>query len=242
MKYFGANESIANITTQRINDFIMYLKGIGNSNATINRKLACLSKILRHAFREGRLHSMPHIERQRENQGRIRWLDYDEEDLILNRLESWGKYDMRDAYIVSVDVGCRAGELLRIKRKDITKDGLYIGDRKNDNPLTVPLTNRARNTLEIRSKATNEEHLFPYKDYWYRNTWDRLVNNLGMHDVCWHTLRHTCASRLVQGNMPLIHVKEWMGHKSIQTTMRYSHLAPKHLSQGISVLERKNGT
>ncbi len=241
-KFFGNNESIANITTQRINDFIVHLKSKRNSNGTINRKLACLSKILRHAFREGRLSQMPHFDRLTEGNNRIRWIDYEEEDLILDRLNSWGKYDIRDAYIVSVDVGCRAGELVRIKRNDITKEGLYIGDRKNDNPCTVPLTNRARNTLEIRSKTTNGDYLFPYKDYWYRNTFERLVNNLNLDDVCWHTLRHTCASRLVQGNMPLIHVKEWMGHKSIQTTMRYAHLAPKHLAQGINVLERKEST
>ncbi len=40
---------------------------------------------------------------------------------------------------------------------------------------------------------------------------------------------HTCASRLVQRGVPLKVVQEWMGHKAINMTMRYAHLAPANL-------------
>ena len=35
-------------------------------------------------------------------------------------------------------------------------------------------------------------------------------------------LRHTCASRLVQRGVPLLVVKEWLGHNDIKMTLRYS--------------------
>lgn len=46
--------------------------------------------------------------------------------------------------------------------------------------------------------------------------------------AAWHLLRHTFASRLVQAGVPLRTVAGWMGHTTIQTTMRYAHLAPMY--------------
>ena len=85
---------------------------------------------------------------------------------------------------------------------------------------------------------SSEDRVFPFQTYWYRDRWDKLRNILKLDDAPWHTLRHTTASRLVQKGVQLVVVKEIMGHKSIQTTMRYSHLQPANLVDAISVLEK----
>ena len=118
------------------------------------------------------------------------------------------------------------------------RQALLKGKSVPVDPRLVPCTSRVRNTLEIRSKTTNKNLLFYFHVNWYRDRFDKIRNILDLKDVVWHTLRHTCASRLVQGRVPLTHVKEWMGHKTITTTMRYAHLAPKHLQVGIDVLEQ----
>ena len=41
--------------------------------------------------------------------------------------------------------------------------------------------------------------------------------------MTWHTLRHTCASRLVNSGVDIVTVKELLGHSSISVTMRYAH-------------------
>ena len=51
--------------------------------------------------------------------------------------------------------------------------------------------------------------------------------------MCWHTLRHTVASR-VMARVDLVSVKEILGHKDIQTILRYSHLAPGHLREAVN--------
>jgi integrase len=53
-----------------------------------------------------------------------------------------------------------------------------------------------------------------------------------------HMLRHTCASRMVQRRVPLAVVQKWMGHKKIETTLRYAHLAPDSLLMGREALEQ----
>ena len=55
-----------------------------------------------------------------------------------------------------------------------------------------------------------------------------------------HICRHTCASRLVQKGVPLTVVMKWMGHKSMQTTLRYAHLCDKNLEQARDILQSKN--
>ncbi|MBO6631600.1 MAG: tyrosine-type recombinase/integrase, partial [Psychroserpens sp.] len=42
-------------------------------------------------------------------------------------------------------------------------------------------------------------------------------------------LRHTCASRLVQAGIDLRRVQTFLGHQTIQMTLRYAHLATDDL-------------
>lgn len=48
-----------------------------------------------------------------------------------------------------------------------------------------------------------------------------------------HSTRHTYASWLVQADVDLYRVQKLCGHKSMQTTMRYAHLAPKNLKDAV---------
>ncbi len=57
------------------------------------------------------------------------------------------------------------------------------------------------------------------------SAWVRtVVSNL----FIWQVERHTFASRLVMNGVDLATVKELLGHKSIQMTLRYSHLIREH--------------
>lgn len=54
-----------------------------------------------------------------------------------------------------------------------------------------------------------------------------------------HILRHTCASRLVQRNVPIFTVSKWLGHSIMKVTERYAKLAPDSLSMALTALEGK---
>jgi len=56
----------------------------------------------------------------------------------------------------------------------------------------------------------------------------------------WHTLRHTFATQLASNNVPIITIKELMGHSDIKTTMRYAHLVPSSLQEAIRTLDTED--
>jgi site-specific recombinase XerD len=61
-------------------------------------------------------------------------------------------------------------------------------------------------------------------------------------DVTPHVCRHTFASRLVMNGVDLPTVMKLMRHKSIEMTMRYAHLSPKHERAAIaSLVPPENG-
>ena len=242
--YFGSRTLVEDITYERISDFILYCsKELGNENGTINRKLSTISKILKQARKERKISYMPDIDKLEESNGRKRWLTKEEAKEIIATANWMGKTNLEHGIIISLDTGCRASELIRIQRQDITKAGLIIPTRKSRKvPTMIPLTKRARYILDVRSRMVKGDRLFPYADGWYRDGFDELkkqnrLRHLDLTEVVWHTLRHSTCSWLVQGGINLLNVQKIMGHSNISTTMRYVHLAPMNSAEYISPLE-----
>lgn len=61
----------------------------------------------------------------------------------------------------------------------------------------------------------------------------------GIQDFRFHDLRHTFASRLVQGGVPLYNVMGLTGHKSLEMVQRYAHHAPDYQEEAIAVLDAR---
>lgn len=233
LDYFGDKCSLSNITTEAIDDFILHLKDKRLSGSTINRVLMNLSRILRTAREYNKMDTHPVIHRQPEGEHRLRWLNDSEVDRMIVAAQEFGYLTLRDAIIVAVDTGVRRGELQRIKKRDITKQGLGVWESKNMTGRIIPLTKRARGVLDMR----DGDFLFPQNEF-IRSAFDRIKLHCDLGtDVVWHTLRHTFASRLVQKNVPIQVVQKLMGHKTIQITMRYAKIHDDNLISAISAID-----
>lgn len=247
LDHFGRTRRLDTIDADAIDAFVSRLIAKGNSDSTINRKLASLSTILRTAVDRGKLDKLPKMPRRKESKGRIRFLTEAEEADALRIFRQWDKLDHVDAFEVLIDTGLRFGELLRIDGKrdiDHKRHALHVWDTKGDLPRTVPLTTRAYGVIQRRS-ITHKGILFPYHRHWMRDGWDRMKDVLGLMDddqFVIHALRHTFASRLVQRGSAIQVVQQLLGHSDIKMTMRYAHLSPANLHSAIALLEPAKAT
>lgn len=242
-RYWGRDTLLHAIIRPKLLEWVEWMKQRGNSNGTINRNLACLSKIMTVAVDHGGLASKPKFPRQREGQGRIRYLTEDEETALINLLYSWGRKSEAEATIVLIDTGMRVSELWRLQGRDVDfgTGVIMIWETKTSTPRSVPMTSRVKTILRRRDTGPGQRFFSRGSHSWYRNTWDRARCHLGYAEDTQfvpHMLRHTCASRLVQRGISIPVVQQWLGHKTLSVTMRYSHLSPDNLLAAASVLEK----
>ncbi len=246
MEYFGTDTPIQDITLKKIDGFVIHcINNMGNSGGTVNRKLACLSRIMRTAFERGELSAIPRMPRRREGEHRIRFLTTREEDLLKEVLQGCIP-DIHDAVMMLLYTGFRCGELWRLEVRDIDleQETMTAWKTKNRNPRTIPIVDDIRKIVERRiRKVGGHGRLFPDgSNEWLRRPWATIRHQMGMDEdgqFVPHMLRHTCATRLSQAGVTMPIIKEWMGHTTITTTARYAHFSPKDLHNAAKLLGEK---
>lgn len=227
-------------TDEMVDRLIGDLRKRGNSNATINRKMAALSKLLRKAFKMGDIHSLPEFRRQKEKAGRIRFLEFDEEDRLFAAIRA--KDELYYALcIFLVDTGARLGEGIGLRWNDLHENRATFWVTKSGKSRTVPLTPRVIDAIKAQTGA-KEGPFASIDPQRFRAIWNAAKAEIGLgtdDDVVPHVLRHTCASRLVRGGIDMRRVQMWLGHQTLQMTMRYAHLASYDLDVCLPILLRR---
>lgn len=186
---------------------------------------------------------------QKKDNKRQRFLDRTESSRLLNELKKHSIVAHNMA-LIAIDCGLRFGEISGLKWNDcdFSSGVMLIRDPKSTVNRYAFMTDRVRNMFEQYEKIDNGL-IFIDKNgnrvarisNTFRRVADELFNR-GVKDsrlrVCFHTLRHTFASRLVQNGVSLFEVKELLGHSDFSMTQRYSHLSPEGLQKVVKILNR----
>lgn len=135
------------------------------------------------------------------------------------------------------------GTWLSIPRRTIY-NGQEIVVTKSKKPRDVPLSDRALKAIEELNERVEGQRWFPWAKgssgplYHLQNIrGDMAARGFQFDDVVLHTFRHTCATRLAEGGLDLVALRDWLGHSDIKITAgRYLHLMNSHVWRGIAIL------
>ena len=127
--------------------------------------------------------------------------------------------------------GCRRNEVLGLAWSDLDFEAgeMRLGDSKTG-ARVVPLPPAAIEVLKDLPRTASNPWVFPG---WKKGThqvnindaWERVRERAGLQGVRLHDLRHTFASRALAIGEGLPMIGKLLGHRQVNTTARYAHLA-----------------
>ena len=194
------------------------------ANASLNRSLAFFKSALNKAVDWGYLLKAPKIQLLKSPPSRIRYLSKEEySSLIKATLSEYTE----NAINFGLFSGMRKGEILAldIENIDIENELIHINDSKSGERRDIPISKKLLETINKVVGERKKGKLFDKGDF--RKGFEMSVKRAGIDNFRFHDLRHTFASWLVISGVSIYVVKELLGHKNIEMTMRYAHLAPE---------------
>ena len=183
---------------------------------------------------------------------RVRFFSPDEVASLLTAMESLESEQRLnpshgDAIRLLMLTGARKMEILALKWREVSFDKRLIVlpsvRSKNNDMRTIYVPRPALEILERQSKAS--EFVFPCERsatghiVGVPESWRRILKRANIENARLHDLRHNLASTAVGMNISLRITGALLGHKSIQSTQIYAHVASDpahHASEQVAAL------
>ena len=141
--------------------------------------------------------------------------------------------------------GLRLSEIVNIKWVDVDFDRMliHIKAAKGDNERIVFLHDKIRDALmTIKSNSEKFILLSERGSKYNRRTIQMIVKNAAVKSgikkkISPHTLRHSFATHLLEAGADIRYIQQLLGHKNLQTTQIYTHVANKDIKRLANLLE-----
>ncbi len=258
-KYFAANhrsrgddpvkiDSVDNIS---IRGYLGYLHK-RNKKTTIARKLSALRSFFHFLVKRGVTEDNPaeSILTPKQEKTIPTYLPVDEMFRLLDSIHTNRSLDLRNRAIFETLYSCgiRVSELVGLNTRDVDdRQALIRVLGKGRKERIVPIGKRALAAIKTYRQLLNREWgiseeingpLFLNKNKGRLSArsvariLDKLVTACGLlTPVSPHTLRHTFATHMLDAGADLRVVQELLGHKSLSTTQKYTHVSIDRLME-----------
>lgn len=244
-EYFGKNTFANDITPKKIDKFKEWLKKEhNNSNSTVNKYRAALSKMFSLAIANKLLCSNPVSDTAslRETNHKVRYLTKDEEERMFKVIDELYPY-LRPIVMLALKTGMRKGEIFKLKWENIDFNYKYIEilETKSGKSRKIPISKTVENILSGHNMDT--EYVFvnpatnkPFTDI--KHSFHTVLKKAEISNFRFHDLRHTAATRMSECGVPVPVIQDILGHSRIETTMRYTHTITKTKTTAIELLDK----
>ena len=241
---FLGTKDVTEVDHQTLRQFMALLMKDDIKKSSIARKLSAIRSFFKYLNREGILTSNPAklVSTPRREKRLPAVLTADDAQRLMEVPAATESGDpdtiLRDRAVLETlySTGIRASELIGMNRDDIDRNDRLIRIRgKGRKERVVPIGHRALAALETylngKSKVTDHTAVFtgPTGKRLTVRTVQRILENyrkkLGLtQKASPHTLRHSFATHLLESGADLRAIQELLGHASLSTTQRYTHL------------------
>ncbi len=163
-------------------------------------------------------------------------------DQVIQLLEACGQLHLYAFVVLAAHTGMRKSEVFGLKWTDVDfkRAELTVRQAKNNEYRIIPMNQLVVETLKRHPRHITSDLVLvrddgrPYHNLKW--SFDTALEKAGLAQVRIHDLRHSFASNLVIAGVPLNVVQELLGHKDINMTMIYAHLAPNAKRAAVDLL------
>lgn len=225
----------------------------GLSAKRINNLNTILRKALRTAAEWKLIRHEPRIRHLRVEMKPPVYLTRDEYERVIAAAEPgfW-----RTLILFIVTTGVRFGEAAALRWEDLHLDDpspwVFIQRAVEHGHVDEPKSRAGRRPVGLIPETVAALKAFRHRGEWvFKSPNDnflgpgntvvhllRACDRAGVRRVSWHKLRHTVATELMLQGTPLLVVKDILGHKTLEMTARYAHVAPSVARDYMQVLSR----
>lgn len=223
--FFGFDRAV-DITPDRVKAYQVTRLQEKASNATVNREVAVLGRMLSLAFNGGKLSRKPKFQMLDENNVRQGFLEHGDFLRLLAQLPDHLKPIVEFLYLS----GWRKGEAQKLEWRDVDLQGqtvrLRIENSKNKEARILPLTGRLSELFHEQHKERRLDcpHVFHHKGQKvgdFKKAWKTACKESKLPGTLVHDLRRTAARNLSRAGVREEVAMEITGHKTRSMYRRY---------------------
>lgn len=239
---------IADINYELINDFLVYLEDNGSSRTTQNNRLNAIHTFFKYIMKKDikffdQSSCICNIKNKPIEIKNVDYLIKEEISSLFKIFDLTNKNEFKDYVIISLlyDTGARVSELINLKSCDInfshkTITFLGKGRKQRINMLSKECLNNLKQYFETNNIITNSTEIIFKNKFGFIYTKEGISYilkkycakaNISNKNITPHSLRHSKAMHLLENNVNLIYIRDFLGHSSVTTTERYAKANPE---------------
>ena len=244
MKENYDTEDLFSIESDWVRSWVVSMMRDGKSPRTIHRKVSALRTFSKYARRNGRMKSnpldsvvLPKLQKRLPEvvpEHAMREL-FDESVFC----DDWKGRRDRSMLALLYETGIRLSELINLKLSDLDdgrKNIKVYG--KGSKERLIPIMSQTLKSISshVIDRPIKSDDLFVtdsgkslYPSFVYRRVNYYLSMVSSLHKCSPHVLRHTFATHLLNAGADLRTIQELLGHASLGTTQRYTHVSTAQL-------------
>ena len=239
----------ADVTAEQIRAYLHWLDRKGEKASSLARKLACLRSFYRFLVREGSVQHNPAEGLKSPKLPKLlpRVLTKDDAGALMEFPAGQSSLSLRDRALLETlySTGARVSEAVGINMGDLSMvEGLIHLRGKGRKERVVPIGQVAMDAItryreSLAASAVNNQSSAPLflNHRGGRITTRSVARIVAQYSrllaggaVSPHALRHSFATHLLDEGADLRAIQEMLGHASLSTTQKYTHLAADQLA------------